>query len=1053
MSGGNLPGLGKLPDELQNCLELVHTQHAPVVLQRWEVLGFESGVLRLTTEPSPDESWVGGRLALRTPEKELVLDGEILHFDPDNGAILVDGINWGEAFKPSDFEGKRLSYDPIPYGKALTKAYEILDKATEGLLAERLHGVMGAASPGISLAVGSVVTDNLAAGNAALDLWAQKWGIVWGPPGTGKTECLADALAHVGASAKGKVLILAPTHRAVDEIALRVCQKMSKNKTLFDKDGNCRVFRGGRGAGDRLAKAFPQVLGQDVSLENQSLSGIESLRRRLQRFIRAKRHGEAAKAARELRAEYEKMPDETIAALEAGPRKLIFVTVQKALSLVASQESLPVVSKVLFDEAGMVSRAACLAASCLGETILLAGDPKQIGPICPARVGLSLSERKWLTHSALSHLTSPAALPKNARFLDAQHRMHPDICRAVSRFTYDGLLRDADGVAERTARIALPHGFPTKRAAFVVLDELAGSPSAAAHNRAKGRGYERRTSGRIAAALALAAVEKGLKCLALTPYRAQVRLIRDLVEKRYEGEALSVGTIHRQQGAEKDVVILDLVNAASVWKDEEIEMLLNVALSRARASFILIASRAELRSRVVRRFAAHLQEDAISVTVVDEEGQQALSLRSAGGPVKLESAPAAGLALTLGDEIRALRQRLPLYSEEQLELIERNLGQGHYLVRGVAGSGKTLVLANWALRHLQRRPKDRVLITYFNRGLASMLATMLESVRKSLWIEQGLLKNQLEVQYVARVDRTKRYDAIFVDEAQDILTPDLEHLHDACEARPNGKGQALRSFVLFCDDSQNIYGRETLEELKERLKGRLSDDFSFSGRSFVLRETYRSTRSILDLSLNLALDPKGIYGPARSGLLGYFKVAELANKGLLQRAEESADGLYHIHYTDRVGVKPETVTSASTEAVAQKTAMLIKKLIKEESVDPGDIMVVSVKKTGLFAAALEAQGIPAKAFGGKTGASPEGMPAVDHKFVRCTTVFSCKGHESPVVVFGNVQDVEDLSWMDEGRDLERIRRCLLYVAASRAMVKLYLVGAPCKAMDAATQYA
>ncbi|MCX5797002.1 MAG: AAA domain-containing protein [Elusimicrobia bacterium] len=1049
MSNGDLPGFGKLPDDLQNCLELVHAQHAPVVLQRWEVLGFEDGVLRLSPEPSPDEGWVGGHLTLRTPERELVLEGEILHFDPDNAAILVDGINWGDGFTPSDFDGKRLSYDPIPYGKALTKAYEILNKATEGLLGERLKGVLGAAAPGISFAVGAAVAENQASGNVALDLWDHKWGIVWGPPGTGKTECLADALAHVGATTKGKVLILAPTHRAVNEITSRVCQKMSKSKTLFDKQGNCRVFRGGRGVDDELLKAFPQVVGKDAHLESRSTSGVEQMRRRLQRLIRSNRHGEVAKAARELKAEFEKVRDETIRALEAGPQKLIFATVQKALSLVASQESLPVVSKVLVDEAGMVSRAACLAASCLGETVLLAGDPKQIGPICPARVGLSLSERKWLTHSALSHLKSPAALPKNVRFLECQHRMHPDICRAVSRFTYDGLLRDAEGVAERTTGIILPKGFPTKRAAFVVLDELAGSPNAAAHSRAKGKGYERRTSARIVAALALAAVDKGLQCLALTAYRAQVRLIRNLVEKKYDGPALTVGTIHRQQGAERDVVILDLVNAATAWKDEEIEMLLNVALSRARASFILIASRAELKSRVLRRFAAHLQEDAISVTVVDEEGQQALNLRSAGAPVKLETASAAGLALTLGDEIRALKQRLPLYSEEQLELIERNLGQGHYLVRGVAGSGKTLVLANWALRHLQRRPKDRVLITYFNKGLSSMLSAMLESVRKSLWIEKGLLDNQLEVQWVGRVDPDRTFEAVFVDEAQDILSNDLARLHDACEPRPNGKGQSLRSFILFSDDSQNIYGRETLEELK----GRLSEDFSFSGRSFVLQETYRSTRAILDLSLNLALDPKAIYGPAKSGLLGYFKVAELANKGLLQRAEESADGLYHVHYTDRVGVKPEIVMEANVGAVAQKTAILIKELIQREAVDPSDIMVVSVHKPGIFAAALRAQGIPAKAFGGTGNEPPEGMPAQDHKFVRCTTVFSCKGHESPVVVFGNVQDVENLSWMKDVRDFEKVRRCLLYVAASRAMVKLYLVGAPCKAMEAAAHYA
>lgn len=1048
-SESQAPGL---PSDLERCLELVHSQYAPVPLPRWEVRGFENGVLRLACEPFPDESWIGGRLAVRTPERDLLLDGEILHFDATEGVILVDGASWGDSFSPTTIDGNRVSYDPIPYGKALTKAYGTL-AAAPGQLGERLDWVLGRAAPTSSRPPGGAASSPTS-GSAALQLWAESWGIVWGPPGTGKTECLAEALAQIGARDAGKVLVLAPTHRAVDEIALRVCERMDRSGTLLDAKGRCRVFRGGQGVGDKLRRAFPRAV--EAGLSEGDSPAIEDLQRQLNRLIRRKRHSEAATVARELRSKRHGLEDRTAAALEsAGPPALIFVTVQKALSLVASQESLPIVSKVLIDEAGMVSRAACLAASALGETVLLAGDPKQIGPICPARLGLLRPERRWLNHSALSHLDTPSALPRNVRFLDRQHRMHPDICRAVSGFAYSGRLKDAAGVAERISRIRLPDGFPAQRAGFVVLDDLpsVGSASAAAHTRAKGRGYERAASARWLADHAIKAAGANLRCLVLSPYRAQVRLIRELVETRYDGDRVTIGTIHRQQGAERDVVLLDLVNAASAWKDEEIEMLLNVALSRARASFILLASRAELRARVVRRFAAQLRQTASSVALMDEAGQQDLSLVPTVDPLKLEPAAPAKLALTLGDEIRELRRRLPLYSQEQLELIERNLGQGHYLVRGVAGSGKTLVLANWALRHLQRRPMDRVLITYFNRGLASMLEAMIEPVRRALGLDRSLIERQLLVECAARADLSEPFDAVFVDEAQDIFPEDLERLYRACRPRPDGKGRDLRSFVLFYDDSQNIYGRKTLEELKSLLP----EDFSFSGRSTVLRETFRSTRAVLDTSLNLALDPKKVYGPAKSGLLEFFKVKELADYGLLQRAEEAPDGMYHVRYTDRLGVRPTVVQAGTVDETARQAASLVTGLIRTEGVDPSDILVTSITKPGAFAAALRARGIRAQAFGGRGCTPAAEMPAQGHDFVRCTTVFSCKGHESPIVVFGNVQGVENLSWMgadrQEAPDLERIRRCMLYVAASRAMVKLYFVGVPCKAISAAATYA
>lgn len=72
----------------------------------------------------------------------------------------------------------------------MTKAYETLAKIA-GELKERLDWVLGGATLTPSRHPGGSVSSP-AVGNAALQLWQEPWGIVWGPPGTGKTECRGD---------------------------------------------------------------------------------------------------------------------------------------------------------------------------------------------------------------------------------------------------------------------------------------------------------------------------------------------------------------------------------------------------------------------------------------------------------------------------------------------------------------------------------------------------------------------------------------------------------------------------------------------------------------------------------------------------------------------------------------------------------------------------------------------------------------------------------------------------------------------------------------------
>ncbi len=72
------------------------------------------------------------------------------------------------------------------------------------------------------------------------------------------------------------------------------------------------------------------------------------------------------------------------------------------------------------------------------------------------------------------------------------------------------------------------------------------------------------------------------------------------------------------------------------------------------------------------------------------------------------------------------------------------------------------------------------------------------------------------------------------------------------------------------------------------------------------------------------------------------------------------------------------------------------------------------------------------------------VSGVDH--VRATTVFSCKGHECPVVFFCGLEALDGIEgWMTDARgrparEIERIRRAMFYVGATRAMKRQYLTG-------------
>lgn len=154
---------------------------------------------------------------------------------------------------------------------------------------------------------------------------------------------------------------------------------------------------------------------------------------------------------------------------------------------------------------------------------------------------------------------------------------------------------------------------------------------------------------------------------------------------------------------------------------------------------------------------------------------------------------------------------------------QKNLVKSHRTqqkISGVAGAGKTFVLAQRAINAMKRTGGDVLVLTY-NITLANYLRFRLSEIREDFsWEKIDIYpyhqffrirasECQLHVgfgsyddeSFFADAGKHKRYSAIFVDEVQDYTTEWLRIVMQNFLLEPNGE------FVVFGDPKQNVYHR------------------------------------------------------------------------------------------------------------------------------------------------------------------------------------------------------------------------------------------------------
>lgn len=458
---------------------------------------------------------------------------------------------------------------------------------------------------------------------------------IWGPPGTGKTTTLAVLVAEYVKRGE-RVLLTSNTHAALDQVLSGLLKRPELE--VLVREG--KVLRLGRALPEhrhcQLGQVTRQLHAQLKLRWEKAESRLSQIRERIKTIESPLKNLQIATGPSEQLSLFEspeprglpvdwlcemfgttrgkswsRLPASTqcefleshmarLAALRAAYSNRIAdcrealserqqQTVTRATIILSTLANLTTsrwmedqcFDNVVVEEAGMAILPSFFLA-CMRSTkrTIAVGDPRQLPSILTSR-------DSFVKHVLGRTIFELGEAPKT--MLSIQYRMHPEIGSLVSHLAYDGELisaRKAEEFEDWTRRDPLEGGalagFDLQGTS--VCQRLPGQSSR----------FNLESAG-VCLRLAERAVEAGFEEVAIIcPYRQQVRTLRRLIPESLASR-VECDTVHRYQGKERAVVIVDLVDGesfgpGSLLKDERgaAAQLLNVALSRAQYKLFLV---------------------------------------------------------------------------------------------------------------------------------------------------------------------------------------------------------------------------------------------------------------------------------------------------------------------------------------------------------------------------------------------------------------------------------------------------------------------------------
>ena len=356
------------------------------------------------------------------------------------------------------------------------------------------------------------------------------------------------------------------------------------------------------------------------------------------------------------------------------------------------------------------------------------------------------------------------------------------------------------------------------------------------------------------------------------------------------------------------------------------------------------------------------------------------------------------------------------------ETLARSLGDGHRVIHGVAGSGKTMVLLYRCSYLAAVNPEKPILVLCFNVTLAARLkeAIVSQSLNGTVdvrhfhdWCKHQLKSHNIRLpqfsdNYITDLENTvreaissgripgKQYSSILIDEGHDFEPEWFKMLTSTLDEQD--------SLLLLYDDAQNLYGSQQ----KRKKFSFKSVGIKAQGRTSVLKTNYRNTVEVLNLAYEFA---KEVMQPNESD--------DVDEPVLIQ--PQSAG---------RHGHSPQLLACGSFADEVKQAISLVQKL-HSEGVPWNEMGILyRVKFMGeTIYTQFQAANLPIEWLN-KDAASRSYQPKLDS--IKLMTMHSCKGLEFSSVI------IPGLGYLPNQYSIQADEARLLYVAMTRSTERLIL---------------
>ena len=495
------------------------------------------------------------------------------YVDEDRMVVILPNVDALLMLQRSEVLGVQLYFDETSY-RLMFEALKQVISAKNNRLAELrdiFHGTQPASTfsfqpvrfPWLNCTQEEAVNKVLHAKDVA---------IVHGPPGTGKTTTLVEAIYET-LHRENQVLVCAQSNMAVDWIS----------EKLVDRGVSVLRIGNPSRVNDKML-SFTYERRFESHPDYTQLWSIRKAIRELYGRIRKSSDRE------QIRTKINSLKDRATE-LEIRINEALFSEARViACTLVGSANRILTGQKfgtVFIDEAAQALEAACWIAIRKADRVILAGDHCQLPPTVKDPQAL----RAGLGYTLMQSIVKNR--PEIVSLLKVQYRMNDEIMRFSSNWFYGGMLESAPEVKYRSI---LDFDTPIE---WVNTEGMDCNEEFVGENYGRINKPEAELSVAQLKAYILKIgkerfLEEKIEVGLISPYKAQVQYLRQLIRKdnffKPYRSAITINTVDGFQGQERDVILISLVRANEEGQIGFLNDLrrMNVAITRARMKLIIL---------------------------------------------------------------------------------------------------------------------------------------------------------------------------------------------------------------------------------------------------------------------------------------------------------------------------------------------------------------------------------------------------------------------------------------------------------------------------------